>query len=700
MALSDADVQKQIKHMMAFIEQEANEKAEEIDAKAEEEFNIEKGRLVQTQRLKIMEYYEKKEKQIEQQKKIQMSNLMNQARLKVLKARDDMISDLLNDARQRLANVARDPSRYAALMDGLVLQGFYQLLEPKVTIRCRKQDVGIVQAAVQKNISIYKAAVKDNLEVRIDQENFLSPEISGGIELYNADGKIKVSNTLESRLDLIAQQMMPEIRVALFGANQNRKQIEGNKKGAMSKINLKDLCTSMTSLSSMAVLIVLMLLCIKECNPMPDPHQRELMLKQDMAQQVGGRVELTAAELQLDSLLHRLKLKEMAASPFPPAHHFFKVRHIVQKSPVFKLLQKMPKGAALHIHSSAMVSVDWLVLNVTYRPHCYICFTWDGSVQFLFSTSMPFLRWGCSFWKRLDVLRASMSDVTAFDKSLMRNLTLFTEDPEKSYPTQDAAWDRFEKIFLALSGLITYAPVFKDYIYQGLKELYEDNIMYLELRVGQSKVYELDGTIHDTAWSLEVYRNITEQFRANHPDFIGSRLIFSVHRSLSVSQVKQAVQEAIKMQRKYPDIVAGFDLVGREDTGRSICRIGHGFALVHHPLAKQLSRMRGVAVELCPISNQVLRLVSDLRNHPAAVLMSDGHPIVVSSDDPTLFGTTGLSYDFYQVFVGIGGLSANLGTLKELAMNSIRYSSLSLQLQDKAMTVWKEKWNKFVAENS
>ncbi|EPQ17616.1 V-type proton ATPase subunit E 1, partial [Myotis brandtii] len=83
-----------IKHMMAFIEQEANEKAEEIDAKAEEEFNIEKGRLVQTQRLKIMEYYEKKEKQIEQQKKIQMSNMMNQARLKVLRARDDLVTPL------------------------------------------------------------------------------------------------------------------------------------------------------------------------------------------------------------------------------------------------------------------------------------------------------------------------------------------------------------------------------------------------------------------------------------------------------------------------------------------------------------------------------------------------------------------------------------------------------------------------------
>ncbi|XP_074757403.1 V-type proton ATPase subunit E 1 isoform X4 [Athene noctua] len=193
MALSDADVQKQIKHMMAFIEQEANEKAEEIDAKAEEEFNIEKGRLVQTQRLKIMEYYEKKEKQIEQQKKIQMSNLMNQARLKVLKARDDLIA------------------------------GFYQLLEPRIVVRCRKQDFPMVKTAVQKSVPIYKNATKRDVDVHIDQDNFLPEEIAGGVEIYNSDGKIKVSNTLESRLDLVAQQMMPEIRVALFGANANRK---------------------------------------------------------------------------------------------------------------------------------------------------------------------------------------------------------------------------------------------------------------------------------------------------------------------------------------------------------------------------------------------------------------------------------------------------------------------------------------------
>ncbi|MEQ2283857.1 hypothetical protein AMECASPLE_015882, partial [Ameca splendens] len=212
-----------IKHMMAFIEQEASERVEEIDAKAEEEFNIEKGRLVQTQRVKIMDHYEKKEKQIEQHKKIQMSHLKNQARLKVLKARDDMVTDLLNEARQRIADIVKDPERYSKLLEGLVLQGFYQLLEPKVTIRCRQQDVEMVQAAVNKNMLIYKEAVKSNLTVRIDQDHFLPSNIYGGVEVYNDNGKIKVSNTLESRLELVAQQMMPEIRETLFGANPNRR---------------------------------------------------------------------------------------------------------------------------------------------------------------------------------------------------------------------------------------------------------------------------------------------------------------------------------------------------------------------------------------------------------------------------------------------------------------------------------------------
>ncbi|XP_077015286.1 V-type proton ATPase subunit E 1-like [Tamandua tetradactyla] len=154
--------------MIGFIGQEADEKAEEIDAKAEEEFNTEKGHLVQTELLKIMEYYENEEKQIEQQKKIQMSNLMNQARLKVLKTRDDLIT------------------------------GLNQLLELQIIIRCWKQDFPLDKASVHKAIPMYKIATKTSVDVQIDQEAYLPEDIAGGIKIYSGDHKIKILNTLES----------------------------------------------------------------------------------------------------------------------------------------------------------------------------------------------------------------------------------------------------------------------------------------------------------------------------------------------------------------------------------------------------------------------------------------------------------------------------------------------------------------------
>ncbi|XP_006881070.1 PREDICTED: V-type proton ATPase subunit E 2 [Elephantulus edwardii] len=223
MALNGMDVQKQIKHMMAFIEQEANEKTEEIDAKADEEFNIEKGRLVQTQRLQIMEYYEKKEKQIEQQKKIQLSTVKNQARLEVLRARDDLVVDLLTEARQRLSNIVEDPTIYQELLEKLLLQSLFRLLEPRVLVRCRPQDTLFMETALQKVIPRYTEVSCKAVVVHIDQEVFLPANLAGGLEAYSFDHRVMVSNTLEGRLDILAQHRMPEIRKALFGANANRK---------------------------------------------------------------------------------------------------------------------------------------------------------------------------------------------------------------------------------------------------------------------------------------------------------------------------------------------------------------------------------------------------------------------------------------------------------------------------------------------
>lgn len=142
----------------------------------------------------------------------------------------------------------------------------------------------------------------------------------------------------------------------------------------------------------------------------------------------------------------------------------------------------------------------------------------------------------------------------------MGNLTVFTDDdPERVYPSQDVIWGNFEQAFQALWGLVTYAPVFREYYYRGLQEFYSDNVMYLELRallpevrpkaayrdtevthwsdllrlvVFVAQLYELDGSTHDRVWTLKTYQDVTRQFKDEHPDFFGARMILSVHRWL------------------------------------------------------------------------------------------------------------------------------------------------------------------------
>lgn len=97
------------------------------------------------------------------------------------------------------------------------------MLEKNVTLRVRETDVSVVEELVDEVTAEYKTASNKDVHLKLDTDSFLSPQTCGGIELLAQKNKIKICNTLESRLELIAQQLVPAVRTALFGRNPNRK---------------------------------------------------------------------------------------------------------------------------------------------------------------------------------------------------------------------------------------------------------------------------------------------------------------------------------------------------------------------------------------------------------------------------------------------------------------------------------------------
>lgn len=226
--MNNADVSKQIQHMVRFIRQEAEEKANEISVSAEEEFNIEKLQLFEAEKKKIKQEYERKEKQVEVRKKIEYSMQLNTSRIKVLQAQDDVVSSMKEAAAKELLHVSHDQHVYKKLLNELIVQCLLRLKEPSVLLRCREEDMNLVESVLHAAKKEYAEKAKVHPpDVIVDTHIHLPPApthnqphglfCSGGVVLASRDGKIVCENTLDARLDVVFRKKLPEIRKRLFG---------------------------------------------------------------------------------------------------------------------------------------------------------------------------------------------------------------------------------------------------------------------------------------------------------------------------------------------------------------------------------------------------------------------------------------------------------------------------------------------------
>lgn len=220
--LNEDQVRNEMKKMVSFIRQEAEEKSQEIRAKAEEEASIERANLVQQEKVKIATTYERKAKQLTVQKKIAFSNKLNVARLKVLQTRDSMVEQVFQEAKANLGSISENQDKYRVLLENLIVQGLFQLMESEVVITCRRKDVNLVKAVLANAAKRYEKDMHHAVKLGCNETTFLKDECAGGVELSVPDGRIRCTNTLDSRIELLQTEMLPEIRSMLFGQNLNR----------------------------------------------------------------------------------------------------------------------------------------------------------------------------------------------------------------------------------------------------------------------------------------------------------------------------------------------------------------------------------------------------------------------------------------------------------------------------------------------
>jgi adenosine deaminase CECR1 len=444
---------------------------------------------------------------------------------------------------------------------------------------------------------------------------------------------------------------------------------------------------------------------------------RERLVADDRATRLGANLMLTPNEQTANRRLMALKQSELdrTREHFPPAHSFLResTKKAVAESPVFEVMRRLPKGGVLHAHGSALGDFRWLVTQASYRPDCYI-YVGSGSAVPAGAMRIADASPG-EGWRLLSELRAAAPDAKAFDEGLFQSLTLGEE--ELHAPN---IWHEFTAVFQRTAGLMGHRSVRADYWRNMLLALVEENIQYVESRsIGIEASVLLDVTRRD-------------------PDF-DIKFIAAAGRSGTREQVAQALATAIDLRARDPDQVIGFDLVQEEDgTNTNLyyveqllagqqeaerrgvglpfylhsgetnwaenenvydaillgaSRIGHGLSLVKHPRLMQIVKERGIAVEVCPISNQILGYVSDLRNHPAVHYINAGLPVVLSSDDPAVFRHT-LSHDFYAAFMAWG---LDLKSLKQLAMNSLTYSAMNPDQKRRAVAAWERRWTTFIA---
>ncbi|KAH8374030.1 hypothetical protein KR200_004701, partial [Drosophila serrata] len=469
---------------------------------------------------------------------------------------------------------------------------------------------------------------------------------------------------------------------------------------------------------------------------------REIYLQRERQRRLGNRIQLSPLEEVANARLMAIKQVDEEEHRLWESYHngpppFLNHRNI-SDTDLYALLRTMPKGGLLHVHDSGMLRTD-ILIELTKSDYLWVCVNLDQEFEDfrfsqLFPKIMPSDDYQCSWMlmKNFYEYEHPNKYVTKLRESL--------SVPQKGFASSGELARHLKRSQRLIHGLITYKPLWNNFLYSMLQDLYADGVQYVEMRSSLPILYDMEGNDYTILDSAQAMVTVSNMFQSNYRDFIGIKLIYAPSRDFNDSRMNSYMANAILLKTHFPQLFAGFDLethgnecdlpllshisqlsqLGKNvdfyfHAGDSRCpentrpdvnlidamllgskRIGNSLNLPLHSEVMQALQFLNVAVEVCPLSNHYLEYVNDFRNHPAVYLIAAGFPIVIGSDYPYLWNAAPLTDDFYVTFVGMVGGDGNLRLLKQLAKNSLLYSSLNGIEKARAMAKWRCNWNRWI----
>jgi vacuolar-type H+-ATPase subunit E/Vma4 len=189
-------------NLLKSVEESAQEKERELREKAQSAVQIisedTKNQSAAIQQSLLAEA--KKAATIEKNKRIYLTKGENKENL--IKTKEAIFSTAFGDAEQRLSHVRKDP-KYPDILKNLTREAVGALGGETFRIHIDKRD----EKLIKKILS----------ELHLSGEVIADLHSSGGLVVTTQNGSVKISNTLESRLERVKEQKKLEIYAVLYG---------------------------------------------------------------------------------------------------------------------------------------------------------------------------------------------------------------------------------------------------------------------------------------------------------------------------------------------------------------------------------------------------------------------------------------------------------------------------------------------------